>query len=117
MTRSSTRTFSSPRTRAGARGRELAEADWTAPAVTALPERGVLAGERILREFLRVARQGTVEPPLRGRHQGRCGFRGWPSGRVSPAAPPATARPGRRSRRTPTNARTVTTATARTIFE
>ncbi|WSQ08722.1 HAD family hydrolase [Streptomyces sp. NBC_01231] len=39
---------------------ELAEADWTAPAITALPERGVLAGERILREFLRVARQGTV---------------------------------------------------------
>ncbi|MFD5637042.1 HAD family hydrolase [Streptomyces sp. NPDC127077] len=30
---------------------ELAEADWTAPAITALPERGVLAGERILREF------------------------------------------------------------------
>ncbi|MFJ5773140.1 HAD family hydrolase [Streptomyces sp. NPDC093094] len=35
---------------------ELAEADWAAPAVTALPERGVLAGERILREFLRAAR-------------------------------------------------------------
>ncbi|MGW3912407.1 HAD family hydrolase [Streptomyces sp. NPDC005070] len=31
---------------------ELAEADWTAPAITALPERGVLAGERILREFV-----------------------------------------------------------------
>ncbi|MCS0601302.1 HAD family hydrolase [Streptomyces sp. LP11] len=32
---------------------ELAEADWTAPEISALPERGVLAGERILREFLR----------------------------------------------------------------
>ncbi|MEU5519548.1 HAD family hydrolase [Streptomyces sp. NPDC093250] len=35
---------------------ELAEADWTAPAIRALPERGVLAGERILREFLRTVR-------------------------------------------------------------
>ncbi|MGW4754546.1 HAD family hydrolase [Streptomyces chartreusis] len=33
---------------------ELADADWTAPAISALPERGVLAGERILREFLKV---------------------------------------------------------------
>ncbi|MDX3244401.1 MULTISPECIES: HAD family hydrolase [unclassified Streptomyces] len=32
---------------------ELADAAWTAPAITALPERGVLAGERILREFLK----------------------------------------------------------------
>ncbi|MGC9537674.1 HAD family hydrolase [Streptomyces sp. UG1] len=32
---------------------ELADADWTAPAISALPERGVLAGERILREFLK----------------------------------------------------------------
>lgn len=31
---------------------ELAEADWSAPAVTALAERGVAAGERILREFM-----------------------------------------------------------------
>ncbi|MBQ0849323.1 HAD family hydrolase [Streptomyces sp. NPDC057620] len=31
---------------------ELAEAGWTAPGVTALPERGVVAGERILGEFL-----------------------------------------------------------------
>ncbi|MYQ45925.1 HAD family hydrolase, partial [Streptomyces sp. SID4985] len=31
---------------------ELAEAGWTAPTVDALPDRGVLAGERILREFL-----------------------------------------------------------------
>ncbi|GKQ34206.1 HAD family hydrolase [Streptomyces sp. A012304] len=36
---------------------ELAEAAWTAPQVTALPERGVLAGERILREFLKGVRQ------------------------------------------------------------
>jgi hypothetical protein len=36
---------------------ELAEAEWTAPAVTALPERGVAAGERILREFLRETRE------------------------------------------------------------
>ncbi|MFJ9719355.1 HAD family hydrolase [Streptomyces sp. NPDC101213] len=36
---------------------ELHEAAWTAPQVTALPERGVLAGERILREFLKGARQ------------------------------------------------------------
>ncbi len=35
---------------------ELADADWTAPAIRALPERGVLAGERILREFLRTVR-------------------------------------------------------------
>ncbi|MGW0816107.1 HAD family hydrolase [Streptomyces viridiviolaceus] len=37
---------------------ELADAGWTAPTVSALPERGVLAGERILREFLRAARRG-----------------------------------------------------------
>ncbi|MEU2733681.1 HAD family hydrolase [Streptomyces griseoviridis] len=36
---------------------ELAEAEWTAPGVTVLPERGVLAGERILREFLTAARE------------------------------------------------------------
>ena len=35
---------------------ELHEAAWTAPQVTALPERGVLAGERILREFLKGVR-------------------------------------------------------------
>ncbi|MFC5216766.1 HAD family hydrolase [Streptomyces coerulescens] len=35
---------------------ELADADWTAPAISALPERGVLAGERILREFLKETR-------------------------------------------------------------
>ncbi|MEU6536737.1 HAD family hydrolase [Streptomyces sp. NPDC047000] len=35
---------------------ELADDEWTAPAITALPERGVLAGERILREFLKAAR-------------------------------------------------------------
>ncbi|MGW0596905.1 HAD family hydrolase [Streptomyces sp. NPDC002776] len=32
---------------------ELADAGWTAPTISALPERGVLAGERILRELLR----------------------------------------------------------------
>ncbi|MFJ5027179.1 HAD family hydrolase [Streptomyces sp. NPDC088560] len=37
---------------------ELADTGWTAPGITALPERGVLAGERILREFLKSARQG-----------------------------------------------------------
>ncbi len=31
---------------------ELADLGWTAPHVTALPERGVAAGERVLREFL-----------------------------------------------------------------
>ncbi|MDQ1029605.1 hypothetical protein QF035_007187 [Streptomyces umbrinus] len=31
---------------------ELADVGWTAPGITALPERGVAAGERILREFL-----------------------------------------------------------------
>ncbi|MDR3083795.1 MAG: HAD family hydrolase [Streptomyces sp.] len=36
---------------------ELADTDWTAPGVGALPERGVLAGERILREFLTAARE------------------------------------------------------------
>ncbi|MFF6801281.1 HAD family hydrolase [Streptomyces sp. NPDC012616] len=35
---------------------ELADAAWAAPQITALPERGVLAGERILREFLRDCR-------------------------------------------------------------
>ncbi|MCX5597079.1 HAD family hydrolase [Streptomyces phaeochromogenes] len=35
---------------------ELADAGWTAPGITALPERGVAAGERILREFLRESR-------------------------------------------------------------
>ncbi|GGS73964.1 HAD family hydrolase [Streptomyces griseoviridis] len=34
---------------------ELADAGWSGPAVEALPERGVLAGERITREFLRAA--------------------------------------------------------------
>lgn len=34
---------------------ELADEGWTAPTVTALPERGVVAGERILREFLGAA--------------------------------------------------------------
>jgi hypothetical protein len=34
---------------------ELADEAWTAPNVTALPERGALAGERIVREFLRAA--------------------------------------------------------------
>ncbi|MDX3312343.1 HAD family hydrolase [Streptomyces sp. NPDC054884] len=37
---------------------ELADAAWAAPRITALPERGVLAGERILREFLRGCRGG-----------------------------------------------------------
>ncbi|MCQ9133769.1 MULTISPECIES: HAD family hydrolase [Streptomyces] len=37
---------------------ELADAAWTAPEITALPERGVLAGERILREFLKGSRLG-----------------------------------------------------------
>ncbi|MET9252814.1 HAD family hydrolase [Streptomyces sp. NPDC003717] len=37
---------------------ELAEAEFSAPSVTAVAERGVLAGERILREFLTAARQG-----------------------------------------------------------
>ncbi|WP_210586729.1 HAD family hydrolase [Streptomyces sp. GESEQ-35] len=35
---------------------ELADSGWSAPAITALPERGVLAGERILREFLGAVR-------------------------------------------------------------
>ena len=35
---------------------ELADVGWTAPDITSLPERGVAAGERILREFLREAR-------------------------------------------------------------
>ncbi|AYN41562.1 HAD family hydrolase [Streptomyces dangxiongensis] len=34
---------------------ELADITWSAPHVSALPERGVLAGERILREFLAAA--------------------------------------------------------------
>ncbi|MER6123735.1 HAD family hydrolase [Streptomyces sp. NPDC001795] len=36
---------------------ELADTEWTAPGISALPERGVVAGERILREFLKAARQ------------------------------------------------------------
>jgi hypothetical protein len=35
---------------------ELADTGFTAPAIRALPERGVLAGERILREFLEAVR-------------------------------------------------------------
>lgn len=35
---------------------ELADTEWTAPGITALPERGVTAGERILREFLKGCR-------------------------------------------------------------
>jgi hypothetical protein len=35
---------------------ELADTGWTAPGISALPERGVLAGERIVREFLGAAR-------------------------------------------------------------
>ncbi|MFC4502283.1 MULTISPECIES: HAD family hydrolase [Streptomyces] len=34
---------------------ELADTEFTAPGLTALPERGVLAGERILREFLKAS--------------------------------------------------------------
>ncbi|MFB7599932.1 HAD family hydrolase [Streptomyces sp. NPDC056160] len=34
---------------------ELADTGWTAPGISALPERGVLAGERIVREFLAAA--------------------------------------------------------------
>ncbi|MET9777510.1 HAD family hydrolase [Streptomyces sp. NPDC006367] len=37
---------------------ELADSGWTAPAIEALPQRGVLAGERILREFVTAARRG-----------------------------------------------------------
>ncbi|MEV7241556.1 MULTISPECIES: HAD family hydrolase [unclassified Streptomyces] len=44
---------------------ELADSQWTAPAITALPERGVLAGERITREFLRAARGETPAGPSR----------------------------------------------------
>ncbi|MEU2783941.1 HAD family hydrolase [Streptomyces sp. NPDC007110] len=39
---------------------ELADTAFTAPAVTALPERGVLAGERILREFLKTVGTTTA---------------------------------------------------------
>ncbi|MFJ9924970.1 HAD family hydrolase [Streptomyces misionensis] len=35
---------------------ELADTGWSAPKVSALPERGVLAGERILGEFLKATR-------------------------------------------------------------
>lgn len=35
---------------------ELADIGWTGPAITALPERGVAAGERIVREALRACR-------------------------------------------------------------
>ncbi|MER6343852.1 HAD family hydrolase [Streptomyces sp. NPDC001595] len=43
---------------------ELADSGWGAPNVTALPERGVLAGERTLREFLKAVRerQGRTGP-------------------------------------------------------
>lgn len=36
---------------------ELADTGWTVPGIAALPERGVAAGERILREFLKAARE------------------------------------------------------------
>ncbi|OIK26790.1 hypothetical protein [Streptomyces malaysiense] len=35
---------------------ELADTGWLAPRISALPERGVLAGERVLREFLNATR-------------------------------------------------------------
>ncbi|CAK7285006.1 HAD family hydrolase [Streptomyces sp. RM1] len=38
---------------------ELADTGWSAPGIGALPERGVLAGERILGEFLRATRAAT----------------------------------------------------------
>ncbi|MGW0764589.1 HAD family hydrolase [Streptomyces sp. NPDC002676] len=38
---------------------ELADQGWTAPEIAALQERGVLAGERILREFLKATRSAT----------------------------------------------------------
>ncbi|XIE78368.1 HAD family hydrolase [Streptomyces sp. SBR177] len=38
---------------------ELADTEWTAPHVTALPERGVTAGERIVRAFRAAAREHT----------------------------------------------------------
>ncbi|MER6027996.1 HAD family hydrolase [Streptomyces sp. NPDC001851] len=41
---------------------ELADTGWTAPGISALPERGVLAGERIVREFLRAARRPETDP-------------------------------------------------------
>ncbi|MFI1719806.1 HAD family hydrolase [Streptomyces sp. NPDC020489] len=41
---------------------ELADEGFTAPNVSALPERGVLAGERILREFLRATRGAPAAP-------------------------------------------------------
>ncbi|WP_330236515.1 HAD family hydrolase [Streptomyces sp. NBC_00566] len=43
---------------------ELADSGWSAPAVGAVAERGVLAGEWITREFLRVARGAVVPAPL-----------------------------------------------------
>ncbi|MDH6215385.1 HAD family hydrolase [Streptomyces pseudovenezuelae] len=43
---------------------ELAETEFTAPGITALPERGVLAGERILREFLKAS--GGARPTANG---------------------------------------------------
>ncbi|MER7967504.1 HAD family hydrolase [Streptomyces sp. NPDC005840] len=43
---------------------ELAEAQWTAPGVTALAERGVLAGEGILRAFLAQVRTEADEAQL-----------------------------------------------------
>ncbi|MFI9241572.1 HAD family hydrolase [Streptomyces sp. NPDC053086] len=39
---------------------ELADAGWSAPGISALPERGVLAGERILREFMRAVHGSTA---------------------------------------------------------
>jgi hypothetical protein len=36
---------------------ELADTEFSGPTVTGLPERGVVAGERILREFLRASRE------------------------------------------------------------
>ncbi|MGW8942882.1 HAD family hydrolase [Streptomyces koyangensis] len=38
---------------------ELAEGGWTAPGLTVLPERGVVAGEELLRRFLAAARDGS----------------------------------------------------------
>ncbi|MFF8727582.1 HAD family hydrolase [Streptomyces sp. NPDC015171] len=45
---------------------ELADAGWSAPRISALPERGVLAGERILGEFLAAAREQAAPARSQG---------------------------------------------------
>ena len=74
---------------------ELAEAGWLAPNTEALAERGVVAGEEILRRFLaRAARAG-----LRGAARRGCGASAAAAAAAAPPPPPPPDGPRRRTPR------------------